>query len=470
MRLRSIRARLTLWYTGLLSVTVLLLGGLAYGLLGYSLAHDVDAALQGVAQVLAERPATGDGAPVPTDIDTLFHQFFGFSPWDRYVQRRQPWGDRNLQMSAPRPGPLPLSGNALSRAAQGLATFETVAGLGAYPVRLLTRPVFAGGRPSSLLQVGMSLESVSVARRRFLLVMAAVLPLALLLAGGGGWLLARRALEPVAQMTETARRISAEQLSARLESTGTDDELDRLATTLNDMLSRLDAAFHQVRQFSADASHELQTPLTILRGELEVALRAPRSPEEYRRVLTSALEECERLADLVDGLLLLARADAGVLRMERQPVDLAELVEEVCTQVCLLAETHAITLDCGLLEPLTVEGDLVHLRRLLVNLVDNGIKYTPSGGQVTVTLQRQGAWAALSVSDTGIGLAPEEQEHIFHRFYRALNPLVQHAGGAGLGLCLVDSIAQAHGGHIHVESAPGRGSTFTVLLPLWAGA
>ena len=466
MRPRSIRARLTLWYTSLLTVTVLLLGGVAYGLLEYSLTHDVDTALQGIAQVLAERPAASGSALVSADIDALFRRFFGLSPWDRYVEQRRPGNDHAPGGAAPRTGQLPLSATAVRRVAQGLPMFETVEGLGRYPVRLLTRPVFAGGQITNLLQVGMSLESVTIARRRFLLAMAAVLPLALLLASGGGWLLARRALQPVDRMTEAARRISAAQLSARLETTGTNDELERLAETLNAMLSRLDAAFSQARQLSADASHELQTPLTILKGELEVALRAPRSPEEYQRVLASALEECARLASLVDGLLLLARADAGVLRMERQPVDLALLVEEGGAQVRMLADAHALTLRYGLVEPLIIQGDHTHLRRLLLNLLDNSLKYTPPGGRVTLTVQRQDAWAALRVSDTGIGLSPEEQTHIFQRFYRAANAQVHEAGGAGLGLCIAHSIAQAHGGYMQVESAPGRGSTFTVFLPL----
>jgi two-component system, OmpR family, sensor kinase len=307
-----------------------------------------------------------------------------------------------------------------------------------------------------------------VTRHRFLLVMAAVLPLAVLLAGGGGWLLARRALKPVDHMTEAARRISAEHLDERLGTTGTDDELDRLAATLNDMLSRLDMAFRQVRQFSADASHELQTPLTILKGELEVALRAPRTPEEYRRILTSALEESERIARLVEGLLLLSRADAGVLRMDRQPVDLAHLVAEVCEQTQVLANAHAVTLGLERVTPLTIQGDREHLRRLLLNLVDNGIKYTPVGGRVILSLQQDDGWAVIRVSDTGIGLSPAEQEQIFQRFYRAPEAVSQGEEGSGLGLCIARSIAEAHGGRIQVDSAPGHGSTFTVFLPLQA--
>jgi heavy metal sensor kinase len=466
MRLRSIRARLTLWYTSLLTVTVLLLGGTAYELLGYSLARDIDHALQGVALTLVAQSSRGTSSAIPPDVEAIFRRFFGFSPWDRYVERRQPWSDRDPQDVPPHARRLPLSPNAMHRAAEGLQTFETLEGLGPYPVRVLTQPVHEAGRVTSLIQVGMSLESVAVTRRRFLLVMATVLPLALLFAGGGGWLLARRALRPVDRMTEAARRISAEHLDERLETTGSGDELDRLAATLNDMLGRLDVTFRQVRQFSADASHELQTPLTILKGEIEVALRAPRSPDEYQHVLASALEESERIARLVEGLLLLSRADAGVLRMDRQPVDLAELMAEIVDYARVLAEAYGVALDLKSAAPLTIHGDREHLRRLLLNLVDNGIKYTPAGGRVTLTLERDGEWAALRIADTGIGLAPEELERIFQRFYRAPEALDQGKEGSGLGLCIARSIAEAHGGRIRVESAPGQGSVFTVFLPL----
>src|SRR5215510_3984260 len=194
MRPRSIRTRLTLWYTSLLTVTILLLGASAYSLLGYSLARDLDRALQGVAVALSEQPSRSRLPAVSPDIDAIFRRFFGLSPWDRYVERRHPWSDRTPQESLFGTGRLPLSTQALNRAANGLETFETLEGLGPYAVRVLTQPVREGGRITSLIQVGMSLESVSITRRRFLLVMAAVLPLAVLLAGSGGWLLARRAL------------------------------------------------------------------------------------------------------------------------------------------------------------------------------------------------------------------------------------------------------------------------------------
>ncbi|MFQ5532422.1 MAG: sensor histidine kinase [Candidatus Methylomirabilales bacterium] len=466
MRIRSIRARLTLWYTSLLTVTFLLLGGTAYGLLMYTLSREMDAALNSVAQALADQAPRSFPTLFPPDVDRVFRRFFGFSPFDRYVEMRDPHGRRDPRWTQNQPARLPISPTALQNASQGLTTLETVKGLGTYPVRVVTMPVVEAGVITGLIQVGMSQQSLYETRHHFLLIMAALLPLGLLLAGGGGWVLARRALKPVDRMAEAARRMSAEHLAERLETTGAGDELDRLAKTLNEMLGRLDAAFHQIRQFSADASHELQTPLTILKGEFEVALRTPRSPEEYQRTLISALEEIDRISHLVEGLLLLARADAGVLRMDRRPVDLAQVVEEVYGHAKVLADGQSITLRLDSIDHVSIQGDYERLRRLVLNLVDNGIKYTPPGGQVTLSLHRDGGWASLKVSDTGIGLGRDEQQRIFQRFYRASESRARGEGGAGLGLCIAQSIAEAHSGRIQVDSTPGQGSTFTLLLPL----
>jgi heavy metal sensor kinase len=466
LRLRSIRARLTFWYMSLLTVTLVLLGGSAYGLLSYSLSHEVDAALNGVATTLAERSHGEPTAIPPAEVEEMFRRFFGFSPWDRYYQRFDPSGHRDPRepkTSQQRP---PLSGEALSNASRGLPTFETVDGLGTYPVRLVTMPVMEGGRLANLIQVGMSLQSVTETRVRFLLIMGGVFPVGLLLAGFGGWLLARRALQPVARMTEAAQRIGAEHLAERVEETGTGDELDQLGKTLNQMLSRLDAAFNQMRQFSASASHELQTPLTILKGELEVALRLPRSPGEYQTALISSLEEVDRIAQLVDGLLLLSRAEAGVLRMDRQPVDLVQLLEEVYSRLKVLADKGTIEFRLGPAEPVLIRADREHLLRLLINLTDNAIKYTESGGIVTLSLRNYEKWVCLLVEDTGIGIPGEEQEKVFQPFFRTAEARAQAAKGTGLGLSIVRSIVAAHGGTIHLESLPGKGSTFRVLFPV----
>jgi two-component system OmpR family sensor kinase len=463
MRLRSIGARLTFWYTGILSLTLLILGIIAYGLLTYSLSHDIDASLKGVAQAITEQAQKGGRTPFPPDLDELFRRFFGFSPANPYFEMLTPWG-RSRTAPLPSP-PLPISPKALKSAMHGVATFETLKSTGPYPVRVLIMPVLTAGQVTNVVQVGISLENMYNTRRRFVLIMAAVFPLGLLLAGGGGWLLARRALRPVDHMTRAAQRISGEHLTERLLETGTGDELDRLARTLNEMLSRLDDSFRQVRRFSADASHELQTPLTILKGEIEVALRSGRTPEEYQQVLTSSLEEIERISRLVEGLLLLARADSGVLRMDHKPVALHEIVAEVAAQMQKMAADQGVSLRREDLAPVTLYGDKEQLLRLLRNLIDNAIKYTPAGGRVTLSLRGDGSQARISVTDTGIGLSEAEQAQIFTRFYRAAQARSQSGGGAGLGLCIAQSIAEAHGGKIQVHSSPGQGSTFTVVLP-----
>jgi heavy metal sensor kinase len=295
--------------------------------------------------------------------------------------------------------------------------------------------------------------------------MLSILAVALFLAGGGGWLLIRKVLAPVEDMTRTAEQISAQALSERLEETDTEDELDQLAKTLNGMLARLDAAFSQIRRFSADASHELQTPLTILKGELEVALRSSRSPEEYRRILRSALEEIDGIARLVEGLLLLARADAGVMVMDKKPVDLSELLKEIRGRTQVLADARDITLLSGELAPVFLDGDYERLRMLLLNLVENAVKYTPPKGRVTLSLEKKDQEGFIRITDTGIGISREEQDKIFQPFFRGTEAR-SHGKGVGLGLAIASSIAVAHGGRIGMDSTPSQGTTFTFSFPI----
>lgn len=463
MPVRSIRTRLTLWYVGLLAVTFFVLGGATYLLLSHSLNQEMDNALKGVARVLVERADIQSRTSFPPDVDEIFRRFFGFSPVRRYYQMLDPYGRRKPGQPDGQSEKLPLSETAFDNATHGLSTFETIEGLDEYPVRILTMPIMHGKRLASLVQVGMSLQSLSVTRFRFLIIMASVLPVALLFAGFGGWILLRRALQPVDRMTAATRRISAEHLTQRLEETGAGDEVDRLAKTLNQMLTRLDAAFSQVRQFSANASHELQTPLTILKGELEVSLRSSRSPEEYEITLKSALEEIDRISQLVEGLLLLSRTEAGVVRIDRQPVDMAQLAEEVYWRLKVLADSRQVDFILEIPPAASIVGDRERLRQLLVNLVENGIKYTQPGGRVILSLQDDGASVCLRVTDTGLGISAEDREKIFQPFFRSSEVIAER--GAGLGLAIAESVALAHGGRIEVDSAPAEGSTFRVILP-----
>lgn len=462
MQRRSVRTRLTLWYTSLLAVTFLLLGFIAYTLVSYTLHREADSALQSVAVALAERKVAETNEYFPPEVGDIFRRFFGSPPMGPYFEWLDPQGNPNRDF--PGPNAPPFTGLAKRNVAKGIATFETFTARDTYPVRILTWPVVDSGRVIAVVRVGMSEMGLQKTMSTFLLTMAALFPLALFLAGGGGWFLAHRALIPVDRMTRAARRIGAGQLHARLDLSGTNDELDRLAETLNDMLGRLEAAFTEMRQFTADASHELQTPLTILRGEMEIALRAKRSDEEYVAVMKSALEEIERISVLVEGLLLLARSDAGVLKMDLKPLDLMIIAEDVLEQITPLAQSKPVSLALGHVQPLQVSGDPVHLRRLLFNLVDNAVKYTPERGLVKVSIEEEGKWAVLSVTDTGIGIAEEDRGRVFQRFFRSAEARSAR-GGSGLGLSIVKSIAEAHEGRIELESTPGKGSTFKVFLP-----
>lgn len=466
MPLKSIRNRLTAWYVGLLIIAFAILGSAAYELLSYSLNQEMDNTLESVAKVLAERASGESGAFIPSEVDEIFRRFFGFSPIHRYFRMLTPLGNRETGRQYASET-LPLSKRALENATRGLSTFETVQGPYEYPVRLLTMPVMKANRLSNIIQVGIPLENLQKTLMRYLLVMAALLPAVLLVAAFGGWFLVRRALQPVDRMTKAAGRISAEHLAERVEETNAGDELDRLAKTFNRMLARLDAAFSQVRQFSANASHELQTPLTILKGELEVALRSSRSPNEYEQTIKSALEEIDKISQLVDGMLMLSRAEAGVLKFDRQAVDLDRLVEEVYWRLRVLSEARSVDLLLGELEPVVIKGDPERLRQLLINIIENAVKYTAAGGRVRVSLKREEENAVLEISDTGKGIAGQEHEKIFQPFYRSPEALPEK--GAGLGLSIAHSIVSAHHGQIEIDSTLGKGSSFRIVLPAKSG-
>src|SRR5439155_4713354 len=300
---------------------------------------------------------------------------------------------------------------------------------------------------------------------RYLETLLVLIPLGLALAAAGGAVIARTALRPVDAMSRTARRISGEDLDARLPLRGTGDELDHLAETLNAMLARLAEAFAQMRRFTADAAHELRTPLTALKGTIEVALRGERSGEEYRRVLTSSLEDVERLVRLAEDLLLLSRLSVPA-QVPRERVELEPLLVEVADIAARLADARGVVFVVKERAPAAVLGDALALRRAVLNLIENAVKYTPRGGRVELTLRLVDRWAEVAVADTGVGMTPADGERIFEPFVRLDAARARDSGGAGLGLPIARSIVTAHGGTVAAESAPGAGSTFTIRLPL----
>jgi heavy metal sensor kinase len=282
----------------------------------------------------------------------------------------------------------------------------------------------------------------------------------------GGYLLMRRALRPVDEITQSAERITSRNLNERLPAPQTGDELERLSVALNRMIARLDESFQHIHRFSADASHELRTPLTILRGELEAAAQQPLITPELRETLGSALEETERLSRIVESLMAISRLDAGEARVELEHFDLAELTSSATEQMRLLAEDKDIALRCDAERLVRVEGDPARLKQVIVNLVDNAIKYTPAGGLVGVKVSATNGRAVLEVNDNGVGIPAEAAPHIFERFYRVDKARSRQMGGSGLGLSIVKAIVTAHGGQVKVESVEGGGSRFFVELPI----
>jgi heavy metal sensor kinase len=458
----SLRRRLTLWYTAALGGLLLLLAATALVLLERTLRANVDASLVSVARAIA----ASSTAPGPPDLDAAFGGLLGPALAERFFRLLDPRGRPDPRLAPASPTRFPISRAALRNAEDGHESFETVTvpAVAPGPLRLLTFPVLEEGRLAHLVQVAMPLAGVEAARRRFLMILLGLAPLALGGIAAGGWILTGRALAPVDAMVAAARRIGAEGLSLRIATAGPNDELGRLAAVLNDMLVRLERAFTAARHFSADAAHELRTPLTILKGELEVALRTAAGPKEYRRVLESCQEEVDRLVALVEDLLFLARTDAGALERPLEPVDLSAVVDDVHPALQALAERAGVGLTVERPAELRVRGSAPMLFRVLVNLADNAIKYSGGGGRVEVTLGTQGGSAVIEVRDHGPGISTEDQRHIFDRFYRG-DP-ARARGGAGLGLALTRSIVQVHGGRITVDSVPGKGSCFRVELPL----
>lgn len=321
------------------------------------------------------------------------------------------------------------------------------------------------GNPAYLVEFGTLLDPVETMLNHVFLQLALGLPLAVIIITAGGYLLVRRALMPVEQITRAAERITQHNLSERLPVTWTGDELERLSISLNRMIARLDDAFQNSKRFVADASHELRTPLTILRGELESLAEDPRLASEWRDRAAILLEEAVRLSKIVEQLFTLSRLDAGEAQADWSRFDLAELAKTTTDQMSLLAEDKNISITCDAEQPMPVEGDQVRLKQVVVNLLDNAIKYTPKNGVIQLRISAVNGHVVLEVEDNGMGISREALPHIFERFYRADKTRLPDSEGAGLGLSIVKSICTAHGAEVEAESTVNKGSRFRVKLP-----
>ena len=462
MRSLSIRTRLTLWYSAVLLGILLVVGSLSYSVLRWTLMQDLDSSLLTVAQVMHDVRA--DDESPGSGIDELIRELLGPVFDERFVQFLDPDGQPRSRMAPRRRAPtLPLTRVAQANAMRGVRTLETVE-QGPEEMRVLTLPIVERGRVVRIIQVGSSLDRPRGVLRRYLQTLVILIPLGVGLAAAGGAVIARKALRPVDEMAAAARRITAEDLDQRIARQNTDDELDRLAATLNGMLARLDEAFRQMRRFAADAAHELRTPLTALKGGIEVSLRQARTADEYRRVLESSLEDVDRLITVAEDLLMLSRAAAGP-ETPRPAIDLEPLVLEALETGTRLAQRTGVHVMVGHVEPAVVRGDAAALGRAMRNLVENAVKYTPADGKVVLTLRVADGCAVFAVEDSGIGIAPEDRERIFEPFVRVDSARARDTGGSGLGLAIARSIIVAHGGTLTVDSEVGAGSRFTITLP-----
>ena len=323
--------------------------------------------------------------------------------------------------------------------------------------------------PFGFAVVAESLNVIEGGLRRLRREFFAGVPLVLLIASLGGYFLARKSLAPIALMNAQTQRITAESLSSRLDVTNPRDELGQLATTINALLARLDATFAEQQRFVADASHELRTPLAVLRGETEVALEQNRGAEDYRESLALIKDEAERLTRIVENLFILARQPVDQHSIMKAPLRLNEVVSECVRSAQVLAAQRDLRLHLdGTRSEVNLNGDDELLKRMLLNLLDNAVKYTAPGGEVSVALSSQNGNARIIVTDSGIGIPAADQPRIFDRFYRVDKARSRALGGAGLGLSIAKWIVEAHGGTISVQSTPKQGSEFIVELPLKA--
>jgi heavy metal sensor kinase len=458
VRRLSIRWRLTLGYGAVLSAILVGFSSAVYLLMHHHLLALTDAGLR------EELVELGDEVGRARHLSRLSKGLeLRFSSEEGYeFQVGTLAGEPLYRSEGIRSGGLPRPDVRALGAGSPACESVSLSGLG--PVRMASRVVPSPSGPM-LIQVVVTLAPNARALQELVAVLLTIGPLALACALGGGYWLARKALEPVDRMAATAAEITSHRLDRRLEEAGAEDELGALARAFNAMITRLQRSFEEVRRFTADAAHELRTPLAAMRTEAEVALRSPRSPERDARVLEDLLEEMERLTRLVSQLLFLCREDAGLGAGDVRPVRLDNLVCEVGEHMQVAAQEKGVDLALDLPGPCLVRGDADRLRQLLFNLLDNAIKYTPPGGRAAVRSESSNGQTRVTVADTGIGIPADHLPHVFDRFYRVDSSRSPQTEGSGLGLAICRSIAEAHGGRLAIDSALGSGTQVTLVLP-----
>jgi heavy metal sensor kinase len=468
LRIETVRARLTFWYVTALALMLLVVGGLIYVLLARALYSRIDDSLHALMQIamtslandLAEGQDAGDAArSTAAELVSRQQMLAIFDSAGRLLA--QEGRDAGLEFSLPPVDIIPSDSLLLATVGE-VKDKDDRHRLG---LRRVTIPPSGTG---FIVVVGNELEPTDEELESLRGILGYVVPIALIVAGFGGWFLARQSLSPVVAMAERARKIGVEDLSARLPVANRRDELGRLAETFNELLGRLEASLIQQRQFMADASHELRTPVATVRTAASVALQQPRRDErDYRETLDIIEQQAVRLSRIVDDMFTLARADAGNYPVLTTPMYLDEVVDEVVRAARVLASPNDVSIESVTIPAAAFNGDEDLIRRLIVNLLDNAVRHAPRGSTVRAELAQMPDGYAISVSDRGPGIPPDIQPHIFERFYRgdAARARAQADGGAGLGLAVSRWIANVHGGDVTLAQSSEAGTTFAVVLP-----
>lgn len=469
-RLRLIRVRLTLTYTALLTgIFILFSGGMfvtIHRVLYDNFYSRINAAADNVVKdtkvTLSWQPEYG--VRIKVDSETVGGDTISNTPlkvgFVNMLGQVLPGDNKSDPKLAANPTAKQLAEQAAAAGSRQSTTVSTKNGdanILAVPVTTLAGP-FVVLIQSSFQEVQNELDLMLQ-----ILVLSGVT--VTVISAAGAWFLTGRVLQPISEITAKVRKITAQDLTERL-NVDTRDEIGRMAETFDDMIGRLQASFERQKRFTSDASHELRTPLAVMQADLSLALRRQRSAPEYRATLESTQEEVVRLSHVVGDLLLLARLDSDSAQILHDTVDLRELLDMVVTGLRPLATERDITLSFQALDEITVLGDPTRLKQVFINLLDNAIAYTPEGGSVRVNLALREGQARIIVSDTGIGVQPEDLPHVFERFYRSDEARSRNHEGSGLGLAIVQKVVQSHLGSISVSSAPGEGTSFTVTLPL----
>ena len=457
------RLKFTLYYLALLTAVLIFFGVAIYAYIARGLVNIIDTSLAASSRSIESRLQLGEmpeySSPGEEEMMIAPLMFQIINEFGDIV-------DEQYMMKAYR---LPINISELQQFQDNQLHVSTINLASGEQLRIATLRTTDKLNQSMFVRVGQSLRPLQKARRQLLLLLALAGPAALLMGSYGGLLLANQALRPVDRLTRAAKEIEAGDLAKRVHVPAKMDELGRLAITFNRMISRLQAAFERQRQFTADASHELRTPLAVMRGDIEIALRRNRSADEYQEVLASNLEEIIRLSRLVEDLLMLARADAGPADLHFEPMNIGDLCSQVVDYLAPLAEVknQALAYQSDAKAEMTIKGDAQRLKQMLLNLLDNAIKYTPDGGRITLTLMKDNKDAVMMISDTGRGIPAEDIPHIFERFFRhSRSTSDKTVQGSGLGLSIVKWIIDSHQGTIIAENNSAGGTKFTVRLPL----